>query len=355
MNIKIWPLIKGLRIAMFVIVFYHGSLAISQNKCLIFFEKPRSLAKIVNEETLAKIDEIARNEDDEGVPLAHRSKSYLVKSGSNIVKTKLSVVVIHGLLNSPAWMQRIAESAHQMGFNVINLRLPKHFSGDRRQLDRIKAEEFIQFASEIVPIAEGLGERVVYISHSTGGLVSSLAAMRNVEKTAGLVLFSPALMLQPQIILDSYKYGTIGLSGWYHMSGWAENTTGDSTKDNRYMSSYAGIEVYRLGKLVSEITPKEKGTNPGGPHAAVKQLINQVPTLWVDTAIDDVINPNFNVQVATSSAKAQHYLYPTNLSIIHNRTFLSPKESASLAETNARLAVQQMWMSFLKDRAVEQK
>lgn len=321
----------------------------SQNKCLAIFEKFYTSNQNVSEETLAQIDEISRREEQEGVPSDHRTKSYLVKQGSQFVKTKLSIVIIHGLLNSPSWMEWMAESAHKMGFNVINIRLPKHFSGNRQELDHIKAEDFVELANAIGPLAAGLGKKVVYISHSTGGLVSSLAAMKNPSQTAGLILFSPAFSIQTETLGLSYGLSAVGVSGWIKGAG-KPNTSGDSTQDNRYMSTYAGVEVNRLAHIVSQQTPLEGGMNPGGPYAAAKQLFNKIPTLWIDTAVDGTIDAQYNVSMATAASQVTHYLYPSNLGIMHNRTFSSPKDSSSWEEAQAKLTVQNLWQNFLKDR-----
>ncbi|HAH30829.1 MAG TPA: hypothetical protein DCL44_00785 [Elusimicrobia bacterium] len=131
-----------------------------------------------------------------------RAKSNGIKNEDNLPfflghgdKTRDTVIMIHGLTDSPWFMRALGEELFQKGYNVIALLLPGH--GTRPE-DLFHATK-LQWQQEIdrgLNIAAGLGARVSLAGFSTGGALALDAQRRHPElKVENIFLFSPALAI----------------------------------------------------------------------------------------------------------------------------------------------------------------
>ncbi len=78
---------------------------------------------VLKSQTLEKVNRYRKTDRDRGVPSEHQTAISLIRdSESRPVKTSVSVLLIHGLYNSPAAFASLAAHFHSLGMNVINLR-----------------------------------------------------------------------------------------------------------------------------------------------------------------------------------------------------------------------------------------
>jgi pimeloyl-ACP methyl ester carboxylesterase len=292
-------------------------------------------AAFLNLDAQTQLAQIANQEIALGVPDEHRTHAYLYPH-----KTKISIVITHGLLNSPAWMQWIAKRAYDQGFNVINVRLPDHFEQNREATDAFDYHEAIAQGQRITQIAQQLGDKVIYIGHSVGADISIYSAINNPQTTAGLILFSPALRVTELVRYGSKWLSDIGISGWL-----ADFLFPPDDEKDRYLSTYAGAQVTAMGdELAAE--PAVDDAEFSGPYGLIRQRLNPVSMLWFDTAADKIIDIQNTAQVADSMPNVQHFVYPAELGIAHDHSFDEPTQDGSarsqiLAEATAR------WTQFL--------
>jgi esterase/lipase len=93
-------------------------------------------------------------------------------------RTRLAVVLFHGITNNPAQYAELAPLVHQAGANVFVPRMPEHGDRDRltTRLAKLTAEALVVSANEAVDIAFGLGERVALLGISMGGSLTAYFA-----------------------------------------------------------------------------------------------------------------------------------------------------------------------------------
>lgn len=280
------------------------------------------------------------------VPDLHKTKAYLVEKNHSYVKTPISVVIYHGLYNSPAWLEWIAQSAHRMGINVINVRLPRHFTGERQDLDRMNYQEILDLAAQITPIAEGLSQsgKIVYIGHSTGALASIFSSMGQKASTAGMVLFSPALAVHKKMKRRAYVLSALRVSGGL-LDAIAKLRAKPRDPMNRYESSYAGVQIDRFANHLKDTRVKE---DDGKPFSAAVEHLSDLPILWIDTAIDKTIDLPLNQKISEQLPNVERYQFHEDLQVIHNDTFGPPRYTDNENLNAARNEVTEKWHLFLQ-------
>ena len=103
------------------------------------------------------------------------------------------VVLVHGYTNCPQQFNQLGKRLFEQGNNVLIAPLPHHGLTDRMtsDLSQLKAEEVAAYADEMVDIAQGLGERVVMMGFSAGGLTTAWAA-QNRSEIDQAVIIAPA-------------------------------------------------------------------------------------------------------------------------------------------------------------------
>ena len=105
------------------------------------------------------------------------------------------VVLIHGLTDSPYYMQAIAEDFAREGFNVVLPLLPAHgLRRPGRAFHSLKYTDWIQTVDAICQIASQLGKKLSIGGLSTGGALSVHKAVMDPDQVTGaLFLFAAAL------------------------------------------------------------------------------------------------------------------------------------------------------------------
>jgi alpha-beta hydrolase superfamily lysophospholipase len=105
------------------------------------------------------------------------------------------VVLIHGITDSPYYMEAIGRRFHEKGFNVVLPLLPAHgLKEPWPSIQKLKYTDWIQDVDTVIDIARKLGRRVSLGGFSTGGALTIHKVIRNpADITGGLFLFSAAL------------------------------------------------------------------------------------------------------------------------------------------------------------------
>ncbi len=90
-------------------------------------------------------------------------------------RTPRAFVLLHGLTASPQQFESFGQLLFARGSNVFIPRLPRHGLADRMttELQGLTGAELVAFANESVATASALGERVVVVGFSVGGLVAA--------------------------------------------------------------------------------------------------------------------------------------------------------------------------------------
>ncbi len=123
-------------------------------------------------------------------------------------------VMLHGFTNCPQQFAAFAGRCHERGDNVVLARLPEHGMRDRRgpTLGRVTAEEMARATDEAVDLAAGMGDTVVVVGLSVGGVAAAWAGERRADVTR-------AVMIAPLFGVSRLPEAVSrGLARWW---GWA--------------------------------------------------------------------------------------------------------------------------------------
>jgi carboxylesterase len=114
----------------------------------------------------------------------------LMTHGNKVDRT---IILVHGYTNCPQMFHDLGQSFYEAGYNVLMAPLPHHGLADRMTEDhaQLKAEELAVYADETVDIAQGLGEQVVMMGISAGGVTTAWAAQNRSDIDLAVII-SPA-------------------------------------------------------------------------------------------------------------------------------------------------------------------
>lgn len=158
--------------------------------------KPWSLPKLISharpaenyDEAIRRIDALRAKE--EVVALNPLCRLQLMTHDR---KTDRAIILVHGYTSCPQQFHELGRRFYDLGDNVLIAPLPHHGFADRMNADqaRLQAGELAAYADRITDIAQGLGEKVVMIGISAGGVTTAWAAQnrRDIERA---VIISPA-------------------------------------------------------------------------------------------------------------------------------------------------------------------
>ena len=138
---------------------------------------------------VAQIEQQWRIDDSIGVP---SGRSVFLTHGHS---TPTAVVLLHGFGSSPRQFLSLAASLYAHGINVWVPRLPYHAErGPVTALSRLTADDIRDAAQSATDIGSGLGDSVVVLGFSMGGVAAAWIAQHRSDVTR-VVLVSPALEL----------------------------------------------------------------------------------------------------------------------------------------------------------------
>lgn len=123
---------------------------------------------------------------------------YILHHGKPTEKT---VVLFHGLSDSPFFFNSIAPRIHALGYTVIVGLLPGHgkLDADEDMEDSELAERWSQHVDEVVALAHQISPNVIAGGFSTGGALVTLHALTHPDSLNAMLLFSGALALDESV------------------------------------------------------------------------------------------------------------------------------------------------------------
>ena len=108
-------------------------------------------------------------------------------------KVERAIILVHGYTNCPEQFRELGQRFYDLGFNVLIAPLPHHGLADRMTEEhaQLTAEELVSYADEVVDIAQGLGEQVIMMGISGGGVTTAWAAQTRSDIDLAVII-SPA-------------------------------------------------------------------------------------------------------------------------------------------------------------------
>ncbi|MCF2948673.1 lysophospholipase [Paraglaciecola aquimarina] len=157
------------------------------------------------------------------------------------------MVLFHGLSDSPFYLKSIAQALYNQGHNVVVALLPGHGlkNADLHMQDYALSDHWRTHVSTIMDFSVNLGEQSYMGGFSTGGVLATEYMLLNPEASQGLLLFSGALALQPNIETLTSVWGIQWL-----MKILDGEYTGQGTNPYKYSS----VARFAAGELMEVIT-----------------------------------------------------------------------------------------------------
>lgn len=201
-------------------------------------------------------------------------------------KTRVSVLVLHGYTQNPQAMAEYIEFFKLYNVNILAPRLANHFDSDLQALDRVNKQQWIDQTQAAFEAAQKLGNQVVIVGYSLGGLLASRLALnpRNSQSVAALVLLSPALRLKGNMELGAAVASMFNKSGneWLKM---APAACGSGTP---YLSVNGGKQVVSLMQMTDRAYPAAENTDYKKLFAT--ELESSKPVLLGTVEGDEVVD-----------------------------------------------------------------
>ena len=133
--------------------------------------------------------ELFRADEPQGMnPL---SRTQLLTHGK---KTDRAIILVHGYTSDPQQFLELGKRLYALGYNVLIAPLPHHGLADRMSdaHARLTAEELATYADRTVDIGHGLGNKMIMMGISAGGVTTAWAAQNRSDIDLAVII-SPAV------------------------------------------------------------------------------------------------------------------------------------------------------------------
>ena len=227
-------------------------------------------------------------------------------------KTAKAIVFVHGYPSSPAPFKEIATQFFDRGYNVLAVTMPYHGLADRMNTEheKLRAEDFVRYADNVVDIARGLGDHMTMVGISCGGLVTGWAAQQRQDVDLA-VLISPGFGFKaiPRF--------------WTPLAGWAFRTLPNSylwddpekKADSPRLSNYLRLSTRALGQILRLSQSIQVSAQRNAPAADSILVITNLNDPAVDNVLTDEV---VNLWRTRWAKEVQTYQFPANLGLGHD-------------------------------------
>ncbi len=210
-------------------------------------------------------------------------------------KTNKTVVLFHGLSDSPYFFRSIAPAIHELGYTVIVALLPGHGlkQADADMEDEQLANRWSDHVDEVIAFAHTISQDVVIGGFSTGGALSALHIIDHPDTVEGLLLFSGALALDESV---EDMAGVWGIRTLASLLDGDYKTTGPNPYKYPSVARYAALQ---LVDVIFEIREKiAKGSKLNLPIFTAHSMAD-VTTPWKGVesllAANDGVSTKFQI------------------------------------------------------------
>ena len=192
------------------------------------------------------------------------------------------IVLVHGYTTCPDQFHEFGRRLYDLGYNVLIAPLPHHGLADRMTVEQaqLKAEELVTYADGVVDVAQGLGEQVVMLGISGGGVTTAWAAQYRSDIDLAVIV-SPAFGYHQIPTPLTVPAGNLYLALPNSFQWWDPSLQTDIEPGYAYprYSTRALAELLRLGFAVQAAAQRES------PAAASILVVTNAH----DTAVNNVL------------------------------------------------------------------
>ncbi len=141
---------------------------------------------------LLELDRIVKAKDANTENLKDKCGAEIIWKNDSIQQTEYAIVFLHGFSACAFEGNPIVNDfAKEFGYNLYLHRFPEHGLNDKESFKKITPKIWIESGKEAINIGKNLGKKVIVVSSSTGGTVSTFLAAENPDAIAVQFLYSP--------------------------------------------------------------------------------------------------------------------------------------------------------------------
>jgi pimeloyl-ACP methyl ester carboxylesterase len=172
-----------------------------------------------------------------------------------------SIVLLHGMTNSPIQFKALAPQFFDLGYNVLLPRLPHHGYKNRmtEALKNLTVDELKQCGNESIDAAAGLGDQVTIAGLSLGGVVALWMGQTRPDVHTAIAI-APALALKG-ISAEVQEVIANGLQVMPNVFSWWDPRVGANLEPEHVYPRFATRALassYRLGAELLKSSKKQK-------------------------------------------------------------------------------------------------
>ena len=253
-------------------------------------------------------------------------------------KTARSILMVHGLTDSPYYMRSLAQTFFDQGYNVVGVLLPGHGTKPEDLL-HVRLRHWRQEVQYGLAIAEQLGDEVSLAGFSTGGALVLDALTRNYtssdpRRIGALYLFSPAIKIANANAYQACIPGATLLHPWAPLA--AGTDPSQVVEDNPYrykkMATNAVCQLYKQTFFNQMLRPESLNVI-SRHHIAVFAVQSQADTTVSAGAVNDFMR---DVAALPGQPPSDFISYERDARIGH-ADVTRPETNPSFGELTTRL------------------
>lgn len=262
-------------------------------------------------------------------------------------KTAKTMLVMHGLHESPKYMESLSQHYFNKGYNVLSILLAGHMRKDPAALNHVKASEWIIDAEVGLQIARGLGDSVEILGYSTGAELGVYLALEYPQEIKALYLIAPGLALSQQI----YWSGEVVGQTPFNTNVVCNNVNSilckifmktsveiqEMVQEGIEASPAAGLQVQAL---INQTLQKFPAGLPNENRTFTERAMNTynrltLPIAMVNSEADDVVDWSFNDKfIRQYQGPNTHTLFPKSEGVLHIYLNKDNKNGFKLSKRN---------------------
>lgn len=203
-------------------------------------------------------------------------------------KTAKAVLVIHGLSESPKYMESVSRHFYDKGYNVYSILLSGHQHKNEKDFDTVTYDKWVRDAENGFAVAQQLGDQVELVGYSLGGTLSAYLTLKYPGQVRAMYLIAPAFALSLRVFVGASALG------W---------TTMDSTQICQNPDSFLCKLYFQLDPALQPIAAEGLVVSPAA-GAQVEALLRFIANQFgPELTSEDLEDPTWKVRMYETFSK----------------------------------------------------